>query len=159
MVQASNSFRLATASADGLHWILRRNCSVSPAQLGLTFGLLSTLSLSVALFFWFQGAVLVLPFAALELLALATAFLIYARHATDGERISVRQGQLVVELESAGRTEVCEFARDWVRVEPRSGLGLVELHGGGRSVKVGRFLRSDLRPVLAREIRQALRAS
>ena len=157
MVQASNSFRLATASADGLHWILRRNCSVSPAQLGLTFGLLSALSLSVALFFWFQGAVLVLPFAALELGALATAFLVYARHAADGERISVHEGRLVVELETAGRTERCEFARDWVRVEPRTGHGLVELHAGGRSVRVGRYLRSDLRPVLAREIRQALR--
>jgi uncharacterized membrane protein len=157
VVQASNSFRLATASADGLHWILRRNCSVSPAQLGLTFGLLSALSLSVALFFWFQGAVLVLPFAALELMALATAFLVYARHAADGERISVHGGRLVVELETAGRTERCEFARDWVRVEPRNGHGLVELRAGGRSVRVGRYLRSDLRPVLAREIRQALR--
>ncbi len=157
MVQASNSFRLATASADGLHWILRRNCSVTPAQLGLTFGLLSTLSLSVALFFWFQGAVLVLPFAALELVALGTAFVVYARHAADGERISVRDGHLFVELETAGRTERCEFVGDWVRVEPRTRHGLVELHGGGRSVRVGRYLRSDLRLVLAREIRQALK--
>ena len=61
--QTNNAFRLATTSADGLHWTLRRNCSVTPGQLAATFLALGALSLAVAVFFWFQGAVLVLPFA------------------------------------------------------------------------------------------------
>ncbi|MFT5932972.1 MAG: putative membrane protein [Hydrogenophaga sp.] len=159
MDRSSSSFRLAKTSEDGLDWTLQRNCSVSPAQLGLCFLCLSALSLSVGLFFWFQGAVLVLPFAALELMALATAFLIHARHAADRERISVRGGQLVVEVERAGRVERCEFVREWVRIEPQRHHGLVEVVGGGRSVCVGRFLRADLRVLLARELRQAVRGA
>jgi uncharacterized membrane protein len=116
------------------------------------------LSMGVAAFFWSQGATLVLPFAVLELVAVGTAFLVYGRHATDNECIRLMEGRLVVEWETAGRSSRCEFAREWVRVEPRSDAGqLIEVRGGGRSVRVGRFLRSDLRPLLAREIRQALR--
>jgi uncharacterized membrane protein len=157
MYRSNSAFRLAKSSENGLDWTLQRNCSVSPAQLGLCFVFLALVSLSVGLFFWFHGAVLVLPFAALELLALATAFLLHARHAADRERISVRGGQLVVEVERAGRIERCEFVREWVRVEPLRHQGLVEMTCGGRSVSVGRFLRADLRVLLARELRQAVR--
>jgi uncharacterized membrane protein len=159
MDRSSSSLRLAKVSEDGLDWTLQRNCSVSPAQLGFCFVFLAVISLSVGLFFWFHGAVLVLPFAALELIALAVAFLVHARHAADRERISVRGGRMVVEVERAGRVERCEFVRDWVRVEPQRRNGLVELVGGGRSVHVGRFLRADLRPLLARELRQAVRGA
>lgn len=159
MNQTSNPFLLASASEEGVSWVLRRNCSITPAQLGLTFGLLCAASLTVALFFWFQGVVLVLPFAALEMLALAMAFLFHARHATDGERISVSGARLVVEQEVAGHTQRCEFGRDWVSVVPLEGCGLIEVSGGGRAVTVGRYVRLDLRPVLAREIRLALRGT
>ena len=153
----SDGFQLASVSDAGWHWSLRRNCSVAPAQLAWVFAGLSALSLAVAAFFWFQGAVLVLPFAALELLALGAAFLATARHATDGERISLHQGRLVVEVESAGRIHRSEFVAGRVRVQPVSGHALVEVAGDGRSVRLGRFVRADLRPVLARELRQALR--
>ena len=66
--------------------------------------------------------------------------------------------RLVVELDTAGRLHRTEFARDWVRIAPQAGRGaLLEVCAGNRSVKVGRFLRAELRPALAREIRQALR--
>jgi uncharacterized membrane protein len=120
---------------------------------------LGTVSLSVGLFFWFQGAVLVLPFAALEITALAVAFVIHARHAADREHISVRDGRLFVEVERAGRVERSEFVREWVRIESHRHQGLVEVIGGGRSVYVGRFLRADLRALLARELRQAVRSA
>lgn len=154
---ASEGLRLASESDAGLHWTLRRNCSVTPGQLASVFAGLSALSLAVAAFFWVQGAVLVLPFAALELLALGAAFLATARHATDGERISLHEGRLVVEVESAGRIQRREFVADRVRVQPVKGHALVEVVGDGCSVRLGRFIRTDLRPVLAKELRQALR--
>ncbi|MDZ4188445.1 MAG: DUF2244 domain-containing protein [Hydrogenophaga sp.] len=156
MSQTSKAFRLATVSADGLQWTLRRNCSVTPAQLAMTFGALGTLSLVVAVFFWFQGAVLVLPFAVIELAALSAAFFVYARHAADSERVSLQGGHLIVELETAGNVMRSEFLREWVRIEPLTRGQLVEVRSGGSSVQVGRFLRPELRPVLAREIRLAL---
>lgn len=158
MRQTSSAFRLATESTDGVHWTLRRNCSVTPAQLAATFFALGALSMAVAVFFWFQGAVLVLPFAVLELAALATAFVVYARHAADTERVSLQGHHLVVEVETAGHVRRSEFTKEWVRIEPPSRGDLVEVRGGGTSVQVGRFLQPELRPLLAREIRQALSA-
>lgn len=156
--QIHNTFRLATVSADGMHWMLRRNCSVTPRQLFWMFVSLSAVSLGVAGFFWSQGATLVLPFAVVELAAVGAAFLVYARHATDRERISLSDGRLVVEQETAGKTRLCEFARHAVSVEsPLDGDQLIEVRGGGRSVRVGRYLRSDLRPALAKELRMALK--
>jgi uncharacterized membrane protein len=116
-------------------------------------------SLGIATFFWLQGATMVMPYAWLELVAVGAAFLVYARHAGDGEKIVLQDGQLVVELETAGRTQREEFNREWVRIEPKDGDGsLIEVSGQGRSVRVGRHVRPELRPALAREIRLALRA-
>ena len=116
-----NTFRFATMSPDGMHWMLRRNCSVTPPQLMWVFVGLSGASLGVAAFFWAMGATLVLPFAVVELVALGAAFVVYARHATDRERISLCEGQLVVEQESAGKTLRCEFSRHAVQVVPQTG--------------------------------------
>lgn len=151
-------FRFATVQGQDIHWFLKRNCSVTPAQLGWLYASLCAVSLGVGTIFWLQGAVLVLPFAGLELAGVGVAFLAYARHAGDREKISLNGRQLVVELESAGHRERAEFRRDWVRVEPASGdRSLIELSAQGRRVSVGRFVRPELRPVLAREIRRALR--
>jgi uncharacterized membrane protein len=151
-------FRFATVQDQAIHWLLKRNCSVTPAQLGWLYASLCVVSLTIASFLWFLGAVLVLPFAWLELAAVGLAFLVYARHATDGEKISLKGRQLVVELETAGQLERAEFNREWVRVEPGAGdRSLIELSGQGRRVNVGRFLRPELRPALAQEIRRALR--
>ncbi|MES2511922.1 MAG: DUF2244 domain-containing protein [Pseudomonadota bacterium] len=146
------------ASSGSVQWLLKRNCSVTPAQLGWMYVSLCMVSMGIALFFWVQGARMVMPFAWLELLAVGMAFVVYARHARDGEKIVLQGGQLVVELETGGRMERAEFNRQWVRVEPKDSDGsLIEVSGQGRSVRVGRHLRPELRPALAREIRFALR--
>ena len=163
---SGSRLRFATVAADGgqnqgtdgVQWLLKRNCSVTPAQLLALYASLCVVSLGIATFFWIQGARLVMPFAWAELIAVGAAFVVYARHARDGERILLQGGQLVVELETAGRLERAEFNRDWVRVEPRDSDGsLIEVSGQGRSVRVGRHLRPELRPALAREIRHVLR--
>jgi uncharacterized membrane protein len=151
-------FRFATVQGQAIHWFLRRNCSVTPAQLGWLYASLCVVSLGIGTLFWFQGAVMILPFAWLEVLAVGAAFFAYARHAADREHILLQGRRLVVETESAGRLERAEFDCDWVRVEPGADdRSLIELSGQGRRVNVGRYVRPELRPVLAREIRQALR--
>lgn len=121
---------------------------------------LCIVSLGIASFFWVQGARLVMPFAWLEIVAVGIAFVMYGRHAADGERISLQGSRLVVELETAGRLERAEFDRSWVRVEPEAGnRSLILLSAQGRSVAVGRFVRPELRAALASEIRMALRAA
>ena len=151
-------FRFATVQGRNIQWFLRRNCSVTPAQLATVYVSLCLVSLVISGFFWMQGATLVLPFAFIEMLVLGMAFFAYARHATDGERIVLQDGRLMVELECGGKLERSEFHGNWVRVEPgASDESLIELTGQGKTVRVGRFVRPELRPALAREIRLALR--
>lgn len=153
-------YRFATVSGQSVHWFLKRNCSITPAQLGWLYLSLCVVSLGIGSFFWIRGATLVMPFAWGELIVVGIAFLAYARHATDGEKISLQGAQLVVELENAGRLERAEFDREWVRVEPKAGdRSLIEVSGRGRTVQVGRYVRPELRPALAREIRMALRGA
>ncbi len=153
-------FRFATVSGQNIHWFLQRNCSVTPAQLGWLYASLCVVSVGIGSFFWLRGATVVMPFVWAELAAVGAAFLLYARHASDGERIFLQGARLVVELENAGRLERAEFNREWVRVEPRAGdRSLIELSGQGHSVEVGRFVRPELRPALAREIRLAVRGA
>ena len=151
-------FRFATVQGQAIHWFLGRNCSVTPAQLGWLYASLCVVSLGIGTFFWFRGAVMILPFAWLEVLAVGAAFLAHARHAADREHILLQGRRLVVELENAGRLERAEFNREWVRVEPGADdRSLIEVSGQGRRVIVGRYVRPELRPALAQEIRRALR--
>ena len=151
-------FRFATVQGQAIVWFLRRNRSVTPTQLGWFYASLCAVSFAAAAYFWLRGATLVMPLAWFELAAIGLAFMAYARHAADGERICLQGRRLVVELERAGQLQRTEFDPDWVRVEPRSGgRSLIEVSGRGRSVQVGRFLRPELRPLLAQEIRSALR--
>ena len=153
-------FRFATVQGNNVQWFLRRNCAVTPRQLGAVLLSLAAISLCISGFFWFQGATLILPFALLELLALGASFLMVARHATDGETIVLRDGRLVVELEHGGKLERSEFRTIWVRVEPGAcERSLIQVSGEGKTVKVGRYVRPELRAVLAREIRMALRTA
>jgi uncharacterized membrane protein len=157
----SNSvFRFATVSGQNTRWLLKRNCSVTPGQLGWLYLSLCVLSLGIGAVFWMNGAPMVLPFAWIELMAVGIAFLLYARHATDGERIELQGDRLVVELENGGHCERVEFLPHQVRVEPEaSDRSLIKVSGQGRSVKVGRYVRPELRATLAREIRMALRGA
>ncbi len=154
------AYQFAQESGPAIQWRLRRNCSVTPAQLGWIYLSMCALSLAIGLFFWSMGATLVLAFSGLEIALVGLAFLAYARRAADGELISLQGASLVVECETSGRLERAEFARQWVRVEPKSGdHSLIELSGQGRSIEVGRFVRPEMRQVLAREIRKALRTA
>jgi uncharacterized membrane protein len=158
---AGVAWRFARALDDGaagVQWILKRNCSFTPAQLFGVYLALCVVSLAIALGSTWPGTTPVLAFAGVELLLVGTALLVYARHAADQERITLANGALSVEHRHGPQTERCEFRAAWVRVEPRRGEGsLVELSGDGRQSFVGRYLRPEMRAPLAQELRAALR--
>ena len=150
-------FHFATVHDTRISWEFRRNCSVTPGQLAASFALIAFVSLTIGAFCWFQGAVLVLPFASLELLAVGIAFVVYARHALDGERIWLEGSVLVVESENAGEMVRREFQRAWVRIEQVAhGNAMIEICCHGQRVPVGRFIRNELRQRVAAELRLAL---
>ena len=163
MLQSPQAFQFATLSASHapsqgavVFWRLKRHSLISPAQLGWFYLSLCLACLGMAALLSSQNAAVAMSFA---MLAIGAAFVVYSRHSEDAERIFLQGGQLVVELETAGRTERAAFNREWVRIEPKNEDGsLIEVSGQGRSVRVGRHVRPELRPLLAREIRFALRA-
>ena len=162
LASAPSSLRFAIASSEpgdgSVQWLLRRNCSMTPAQLGFFYASLCAWSIAIASAFWLRGATLVLPFAGIELLAVGAALVLYARHATDRERMVLRHGRLTVECTLGRRTDQVEFAPAWVRVEPTHGdRSLIELTGQGKRVSIGRFVRPELRRALADELRAALK--
>jgi uncharacterized membrane protein len=99
------------------------------------------------------GAWLVLPFALVEVLALGTAFVVYARHAADYERIVLCPDCLLVETCRADRLRREECVPAWTRVE-YSGMRreLVGLVTAGRRIDVGRHVAESDRRRLARHL-------
>jgi hypothetical protein len=94
-----------------------------------------------------------------ELLALGAAFWVYARHATDGEVIELHPQGLRVQQEEAGQVVSEWFDPARVRVGmPNTADDLIEIRSGSRLIKVGRYLRPEVRLHLGQEIRQALMA-
>jgi uncharacterized membrane protein len=148
----------AGGGAPALEWLLKPNCSTTPRQLGMVYLSLCAVSLAIGGMFFWQGAPLVLGFAGLELLLVGLALVVFARHAGDREVLTLVGPSLLVEQRHGRHVERTDFATAWLRVEPAAGQGsLVELSGHGRTVRVGRFLRPELRGAFARELRSALR--
>ena len=148
----------AGPSPRALQWQIRRNCSITPHQMLGAYGLLCTVSLAVALSLWLTGAPMVLAFTGFELMLLGAAMLVFARHAGDGETLTLVGRALLVEQAVGPKVQRAAFNADWLTVEPAAGQNsLVELAGQGRTLRVGRFLRPELRADFARELRRALR--
>jgi len=141
-----------------VQWRMARNPSFVPGCLLAVFLALSGVSLGIAAAFWWLGAPAVLPLAGAELLALGLAFWACSRHADDSETITLAERELSVEHRFGRSLESAAFRAEWVRVEPVHGEGsLVEITGQGHRMRVGRYLRPELRMALARELRQAVR--
>ncbi|GAB2861438.1 DUF2244 domain-containing protein [Pseudoduganella ginsengisoli] len=139
-------------------WLLRRNCSLSPRQTLVAYLALCALSLTVALAFLLQGVWQVLIFTMVELAAVTTAFILYARHAADYEHIVLTAGSLLVERVSAGRTSQTVLEPYFTRVaKPDSPRSLVQLEAKGTTLQVGSFAPAAQRRRLADELQQALR--
>ncbi len=146
------------ASAQQQEWLLKRNCSLAPRQLAVIFGSLATVSLAIAAGFAAMGAWLVVPFACIEVLALGAAFVVYARHAADYERIVLCRDCLLVETCRGDRLRREQCAPAWTRVEyGGSRRELIGLVAAGRRIDVGRFVPESERPDLARQLRRQLR--
>jgi uncharacterized membrane protein len=139
----------------GFSLILKRNCSISPAALAGVLVALAAVVLAVGVGFAFAGAWLVLPFAGLEALALAGAYLAYARHAADYERIDLAAGRLTVEVAEAHSTLRYEMEARRARVCLEND-GVV-LRGAGKELQLGRHLDAQRRAQFAAQLQERLR--
>jgi len=144
--------------ARDVRWQSKRNCSLAPKHTLACYAPLCVLLAAVGLACWRVGALWVLPFAALEIAAVAAAVLAYARHASDRETVELRAGRVLVRHCHGDEVNEVEFAPEWVRVaRPDDDCTLIEVSGPGRRAHIGRYVRPEKRSHVADELRRALR--
>lgn len=140
-------------------WLLKRNCSITPHQLMQAYLALCAASLTIAMFIALRGAWYVLGFAVLELGIVGGAFLYYARHAADRERIVLSGEWLLVELVEGGNVRRFTLPRRGIRLAPLSAQReLIRLQAAdtGVEVEVGRYLTARKRHELLLELHHEL---
>jgi uncharacterized membrane protein len=109
---------------------------------------------------WVIGAWLVMPFAGLEVAALALAFHVVANHDADFERVEIAEHEVRVEARNAKSVTRFVAHRPWARVVfrergVRCTLGLAY---AGRVVPLGRLLSDEGRRRLAGQLRDRIQA-
>lgn len=114
-------------------------------------------SFLIASYFVVHGVWMVMAFAVLEMTAVAAAFVVFGRHATDRECISLSDAGLVVELVEAERTLRYRLDPCLTRVAmPQPSGQLIGLEANGDRVEVGRFLPERRRREFAQELNREL---
>jgi uncharacterized membrane protein len=138
-------------------WVLKRNCSLTPRQLGMAYLVLCAGAFGIALAFALHGIWFVLAFALVELALVGAALLHYCRHALDREHIALSERCLLVEKMQGDRTEQIRLDPHWTRIAlPGRRRALIELESRGTRVEVGEFVNDATRQQVARELRREL---
>jgi len=146
---------LILGSFDGTSWSwhLKRNISISPAQMALIFTVLGLISLAIGAGFYMVGASLVLPFSLLEIAVLLIAYFYNAVHANDYEKLVMQDGMIKIEQKNGFKTSYVELERSLTRVDKALDKNaLILIRQGQRSTYFGRFIHANLRPQLAQQI-------
>ena len=148
----------ASVGAADFSLTVKRNCSISPQTLLWLLFATVLLSCGIATSFALLGAWLVLPFAGVEMIALAVALYVNGRHACDYERFQRIGGALIVEVGDAERVSTHRFEAERVRVlaSETGGALRVVLIERERELEVGRHLDAPGRRGLAALLRAGL---
>ena len=138
-------------------WVFRHNCSLTPKQLVAWFISLWIVSTLIATGFLMAGLWVVIPFAGLEMLLVATAFLYYARHAADFDCVRISPGHLVVERSRGSKQERFEFNPAWTRIEFEGEYkSPLVLKSRAVEIKLDRFIEDRLKHSLVRDLKLAI---
>ncbi|MBU3670219.1 MAG: DUF2244 domain-containing protein [Polynucleobacter sp.] len=122
-------------------WLMKRNCSFSPKQVGLFYLSIVSFSLLVAGYFLLIGVWMIIIFTTIEILALTIALYVYSRHALDYEKITIVGKQLLVERSWGGRIEVNEFNTVWTKlIHKKDGGRDLVLVSAAKELPIGYFV-------------------
>jgi uncharacterized membrane protein len=137
---------------------LAPNCSLTPAGAKLFFACTCLFSLVFALLFVFQGFWPVLPFWALEMLALGLALNASMRRRRYTQTLLITDSKVSLVTRSRRGDTKQEFARHWAKVRlrsPRTRLypSRLTIESRGLACEVGSFLTEEERCLLAKRLR------
>ena len=138
-------------------WLMKRNCSLTPKQVGAFYLSIVCFSLLVALYFWLIGAWMVIIFTTLALLVLTIALYVYSIHALDYEKITIIGKQLLVEKSWGGKVDVEEFNTVWTTIRcSESGRKSLALKSSNKEVPIGFFVGLNEQEQFEKELRKYL---
>jgi uncharacterized membrane protein len=137
---------------------LAPNCSLTPAAAKRFFGCTCLFSLVFSLFFTVLGFWPVLPFWALEMLALGLALHASMRRRLYTQTLLITESRISLVTRSRSGEAKQEFARHWAKVRlrsPRTRLSPSQLmiESSGRACEIGSFLTEEERCLLAKRLR------
>src|ERR1700686_5861858 len=136
---------------------LAPNCSPNPAGAILFSASTCLFSLGFSLIFVFQGFWPVLPFWALEMLALGLALRASLRRGKYTQTVLITESKISLVTRSRHGAQKQEFARHWAKVRLRSpprrhGTSQLTIESRGRAYEVGSFLTEEDRYRLAERL-------
>jgi uncharacterized membrane protein len=137
---------------------LSPNCSLTPLGAKLFFGSICVFSLAFAMIFVVMGFWPVLPFWALEMLALGAALHSSMQRRFHTQTVTITDAQISLITRSRRGEAKQEFARHWAKVKlrtPRARLypSRLMIESRGRAFEVGSFLTEEDRRILAERLR------
>ncbi|HEY3850582.1 MAG TPA: DUF2244 domain-containing protein [Steroidobacteraceae bacterium] len=137
---------------------LAPNCSLTPSAARLFFACTCLFSLVFAMLFVFQGFWPVLPFWALEMLALGLALNASMRRRRYTQTLLITDSKVSLVTRSRRGDTKQEFARHWAKVRlasPRTRLfpSRLTIESRGLACEVGSFLTEEERCLLAKRLR------
>jgi uncharacterized membrane protein len=136
---------------------LAPNCSLTPAAARLFFGGTCLFSLAFSMIFVIEGFWPVLPFWALEMLALGVALHANMQRRRYTQTLTITDAQISLVTRTRRGEGKQEFARHWARVRlrsPRTRLypSRLMIESSGRAFEVGSFLTEEERCLLAKRL-------
>lgn len=115
--------------------------------------LLAGVSILISLVFWVMGAPFILPFALIESLLLAVAFVCHAKTRSDFDEITLSNDCLLVRQARQGQEKEHRFTRGLFWVSMTEGPHpSVRVGESGRHVELGEWLRPQERLLLCRQL-------
>jgi uncharacterized membrane protein len=137
---------------------LAPNCSLTPATAKLFFGGTCLFSLAFCSIFVFFGFWPVLPFWALEMLALGLALHASMQRRRYTQTVTITESQISLVTRTRDGEAKQEFARHWAKVRlasPRTRPypSRLTIETSGRAFEVGSFLSEEERCRLAKRLR------
>jgi uncharacterized membrane protein len=142
-------------------WRLRRNCALTPRQLGGTIVALGAAAFAVALL---TTAIvrtwLFVLFALIEAAALLIAYVRYARHALDGETITLFRHALVLDIDDGERHVHWRVNPTLVRIVREDGdaNGALYVCYRQQRIEIGRHVPAALRAQIAEQLTREIAA-
>jgi uncharacterized membrane protein len=137
---------------------LAPNCSLTPVGAKLFFVAICLFSLAFSLFFTCIGFWPVLPFWALEMLALGLCLNVSMRRRRYTQTVTITDSRISLVTRSRRGEAKQEFARHWAKVRLRTprtrhSPSRLMIESRGRAFEIGSFLTEEERCVLATRLR------